>query len=244
MPRIAPSVIDVTVVLLERALPSTSVAPIEIFSMRWRPLADDPRPADGAALPRADRLARWARHPALRPGAAPARGDARLGEEDRPHRRPDRGVRSRRLQPRQRRADPLAASLVRARGQHRRDLHRRVAAGRGGAARRPPGDHPLGDGRRVPPALPGRRLAARSLRHRVGPHLLRRRRLLGDRSQPLPGRAVLRARAGGRDCQGAAARDAAHVAVGLRCRAAALGARRRCRSSARRIGCSATSSRR
>ena len=124
-------------------------------------------------------------------------------------------------------ADPLAAALVRARRQRRRHLHRRVAAGRGGPARRPAGHHPLGDGRGIPAPLPARRLAARALRDRIGTDLLRRRRLLGHRSQSLPGREVLRARGRGRDGEGAAAGDAAHLAVGLRHGAAAVGPRRR-----------------
>ena len=51
-------------------------------------------------------------------------------------------------------AGPLAAALVRARRQHRRHLHRRVPAGRGGPAGWPPRDDPLGDGRGVPRRYP------------------------------------------------------------------------------------------
>ena len=191
------------------------------------PLADDPPAAAAAPVRRARRLPRRGGDQALHPRSAETRGDAGLGEADRPHHRPDGGVRSRRLEPRQRGPDPLAAPLVRARGERRRHLHRRVAAGGGRPARRAARHHPLGDGRRVSAALSQGRLATRSLRHRIGSDLLRRRRLFGDRSQPLSRREVLRTRGGRRDGEGAPPGDTAHVAVRLRRLAAALGPRRR-----------------
>ena len=79
-----PRLIDVTVVLLERALPSSAVAPIEIFGTVGVALADDPRPAARAAFPCADGVARRAADPAHGAAAPPPRRRRSPRTPDRP----------------------------------------------------------------------------------------------------------------------------------------------------------------
>ena len=79
-----------------------------------------------------------------------------------------------------------------------------------------PAHHSLGPRRQMPHDVPQGPVDGRSVRDRIGQRLLRRRRLRVDRSQPLPGRALLRPRGRRTDREGAAAGDAADLAVDLR----------------------------
>lgn len=218
--------IDVTVVLLERALPSSSVAPIEIFStagVLW-PMLHGQAPSPRFRVRTVSLDGRATKHfVPLEVQAEGAIGSikhtdlivlptAELDLEDSTRANSP-------LVPWIRRLYMGGASIAAI------CTGVSVVAQAGLLDGKPAtGNHSLGHRRPVSAEVPARAVATGALRHPIGPYILRRRSLRRDRPQPLPRREVLRPRGRRRDGEVTPPRDAAHLAVGLRHRAAAFGA--------------------